>query len=62
MYVLVLVMMFEGRVKVQAFDGLFMDSGSCNEIAVQMENRLESTKPTPEARANTHCFQIPESA
>lgn len=62
MYVLVLIMMFEGAIKVQAFDGLFMDARSCNELAVEMENRLMSTRPTPESSANTYCFQIPESA
>jgi hypothetical protein len=62
MYVLVLIMMFEGRIKVQAFDGLFMDVRSCNELAVEMENRLMSTRPTPESSANTYCFQVPESA
>jgi hypothetical protein len=55
-------MMFEGRIKVQAFDGLFMDAGSCNELAVEMENRLMSARPTPESSANTYCFQVPESA
>jgi len=62
MYVLVLIMMFEGRIKVQSFDGLFMDVHSCNELAVEMENRLMSTRPTPESSANTYCFQVPESA
>jgi hypothetical protein len=62
MYVLVLIMMFEGRIKVQAFDGLFMDAGSCNELAVEMENRLMSARPTPESSANTYCFQVPEIA
>ena len=62
MYVLVLIMMFEGRIKVQAFDGLFMDSSSCKEVAVQMEDRLMSTRPTPESSAKTYCFQVPESA
>lgn len=55
-------MMFEGQIKVQAFDGLFMDVRSCNELAVEMENRLMSTRPTPESSANTYCFQVPESA
>jgi len=43
MYVLVLIMMFEGRIKVQAFDGLFMDVKSCNQLATEMEERLMST-------------------
>ena len=62
MYALVLIMMFEGRIKVQAFDGLFMDADSCNEVAVQMENRLMGTRLTPESSAKTYCFQVPESA
>jgi len=62
MYALVLIMMFEGNIKVQAFDVLFMDAGSCREVAVQMENRLMSTRPTPESSAKTYCFQVPESA
>lgn len=55
-------MMFEGRIKVQSFDGLFMDVKSCNQLATEMEERLMSTRPTPESSANTYCFQVPESA
>jgi hypothetical protein len=62
MYVLVLIMMFEGRIKVQSFDGLFMDVKSCNELATEMEERLMGTRPTPESSAKTYCFQVPESA
>ena len=62
MYALVLIMMFEGRIKVQAFDGLFMDADSCKEVSAQMEDRLMSTRPTPESSAKTYCFQVPESA
>ena len=47
MYVLVLIMMFEGRIKVQSFDGLFMDVKSCNELATELEEGLMSTRPTP---------------
>jgi hypothetical protein len=62
MYVLVLIMMFEGNIKVQSFDGLFMDAKSCNQLATEMEERLMSTRPTSESSANTYCFQVPESA
>ncbi len=62
MYVLVLIMMFEGKVKVEAFNGLFMDVKSCNQLATETEERLMSTRPTPESSANTYCFQVPESA
>ena len=62
MYVLVLIMMFEGNIKVQSFDGLIMDVKSCNQLATELEDRLMSTRPTPESSANTYCFQVPESA
>ena len=62
MYVLVLIMMFEGKIKVEAFNGLFMDVKSCNQLAIETEKRLMSTRPTPESSAKTYCFQVPESA
>jgi len=62
MYALLLVMMFEGKVQVHAFNGLFMDRDSCNAVGSKMETRLEDSKPGPSATAKTYCFQIPESA
>jgi hypothetical protein len=62
MYALLLVMMFEGKVQVHAFNGLFMDHASCNEVGSTMEERLEGSKPGASATAKTYCFQIPESA
>ncbi len=62
MYVLVLIMMFEDKIKVQSFDGLIMDVKSCNQLATEMEDRLMSTRPTPESSAKTYCFQVPESS
>lgn len=61
MYVLVLIMAFEGNIKVQSFDGIFFDFDSCNKVAVAMEERLMSTRPSPQSKADTYCFQIPES-
>lgn len=55
-------MMFEDKIKVQSFDGLIMDVKSCNQLATEMEDRLMSTRPTPESSAKTYCFQVPESA
>jgi hypothetical protein len=54
-------MMFEGKVQVHAFNGLFMDRDSCNAVGSKMETRLEDSKPGPSATAKTYCFQIPES-
>lgn len=62
MYVLVLILSVQGFVKVQAFDGLFMDQSSCNQVAVAMQDRLMGTRPSSEASAKTYCFQVPESA
>ena len=62
MYVLVLIMMFEGKIKVEAFNGLFMDVKSCNQLAIETEKRLMGARPTPESSAKTYCFQVPESA
>lgn len=62
MYVLVLIMMFEGKIKVEAFNGLFMDVKSCNQLATEIEERLMGARPTPESSAKTYCFQVPESA
>ncbi len=61
MYVLVLIMTFQGNMKVQAFHSLFPDWKTCNQVATTMQERLVSTKPSPDATANTYCFQIPES-
>jgi hypothetical protein len=62
MYVLVLILSVQGSVKVQAFDGLFMDQSSCKQVAVAMQDRLMGTRPSSEASAKTYCFQVPESA
>ena len=62
MYALLLVMMFEGKVQVHAFNGLFMDRDSCSSVGTTMEELLEDSKPGPSATAKTYCFQIPESA
>ena len=53
MYALLLVMMFEGKVQVHAFNGLFMDRASCSEVGSKMETRLEDSKPGPSATAKT---------
>ena len=59
MYVLVLIMTFQGNMKVQAFHSLFPDYNTCIKVAVTMEERLVSTKPSPEATAVTYCIQLP---
>ena len=59
MYVLVLIMTFQGNMKVQAFHSLFPDYNTCIKVAVTMEERLVSTKPAPEATAVTYCIQLP---
>ena len=61
MYVLVLIMTFQGNMKVQAFHSLFPDYNPCIKVAVTMEERLVRTKPSPDATANTYCFEIPKS-
>ena len=60
MYVLVLIMTFQGNMKVQAFHSLFLDYDTCIKVAIQMEDKLVSTKPSPDATANTYCFEIPK--
>ncbi len=60
MYVLVLIMTFQGNMKVQAFHSLFPDYKTCMQVATTMEDRLVSTKPSPDATANTYCFEIPK--
>jgi hypothetical protein len=60
-YVLVLIMTFQGNMKVQAFHSLFTDYNTCMKVAIEMEERLVSTKPSPDATANTYCFEIPKS-
>jgi hypothetical protein len=55
-------MMFDGKVQVHAFNGLFLDRDSCTSVGYTMEARLEDSKPGPSATAKTYCFQIPESA
>jgi hypothetical protein len=54
-------MTFQGDMKVQAFHSLFPDYNTCIKVAVTMEERLVSTKPSPDATANTYCFEIPKS-
>ncbi len=60
MYVLVLIMTFQGNMKVQAYHTLFTDFNICMKVAIEMEDRLVSTKPSPDATANTYCFEIPK--
>jgi len=60
MYALLLVMMFEGKVQVQAFNGLFMDNASCVEVGSTLAKRIVVSKPGPSATARTYCFQIPK--
>ena len=36
MYVLVLIMMFEGNIKVQSYSGIIYDKDACNNAAVRM--------------------------
>lgn len=60
MYVLVLVMIFQGETKVKAFDPLFPDWRTCKEVAVSVEKRLMRTRPSPNAVANTYCLQLPK--
>lgn len=61
MYVLVLIMSFQGQVKAQSFPSLFPNWEICNQVAYNMREQLMSTRPTPDATANIYCFQIPES-
>ena len=60
MYVLVLIMTFQGNMKVQAFHSLFPDYKTCMQVATTMEERLVSTKPSPDATANPYCFELPK--
>jgi hypothetical protein len=59
MYVLVLIMMFEGNIKVQSYSGIIYDKDACNNAAVRMEKTLMSTRPTPESLAKAYCFEVP---
>ena len=61
MYVLVLIMTFQGAMKIQAYHTLFTDYSSCRKVAAPLEERLVSTKPSPEATAVTYCIQLPKS-
>jgi hypothetical protein len=59
MYVLVLIMTFQSEMKIQTYHSLFTDYASCRKVAAPMEERLVSTKPSPEATAVTYCIQLP---
>jgi len=61
MYVLVLIMSFQGDVRVQSFPSLFPTWETCTQVSQNMRQRLMSTRPAPDATVNTYCFQIPES-
>ena len=61
MYVLVLIMTFQSNMKIQAYHNLFTDYASCRKVAAPLEERLVSTKPTPEATAVTYCIQLQTS-
>ena len=53
-------MTFQGNMKVQAFHSLFIDYKTCMQVATKMEDRLVSTKPSPDSTANTYCFELPK--
>lgn len=61
MYVLVLIMTLQGEMQIKAHDVLFTDFLSCRKVAAPIEERLVSTKPSPEATAVTYCIQLPTS-
>jgi len=61
MYVLVLIMSFQGDVRVQSFTSPFSSWQACTQVAHNMRQRLMNTRPAPDATVNTYCFQIPES-
>ena len=61
MWVIVMILMNQGNIKVNSFNGIFMEQASCNQYAQRIEKELMKTRPTPESLAKTYCFQVPES-
>ena len=61
MWVLVVILMHEGNIKVNSFNGVFMERASCVQLGNRMEKELMKTRPTPESIAKSYCLQIPES-
>ena len=59
MYVLVLIVMFEGNIKVHSFNEVIYDKDTCDNAATQMEKTLMSTRPTQGSSAKAYCFEVP---
>ena len=59
MYVLVLIIMFEGNIKVQSYSSIIYDKETCDNAATEMEKTLKSTRPAPESTAKAYCFEVP---
>jgi len=58
LYVLVLVLQFNGVVKVKAYAELFESYAGCMRIAVPYEKELMLGKPDPSATADLYCLKL----
>ena len=56
MWVLVTILMHQGNIKVNSFNGVFMERASCVQLGARIEEELMKTRPTPESIAKSYCF------
>jgi len=61
MYVLVLILSLQGDIRAQSLPFLFPNWQTCTEVANKIRKLSMDTRPSPDATANTYCFQIPKS-
>ena len=58
MWVLVTILMHQGNIKVNSFNGVFMERASCVQLGARIEEELMKTRPTPESIAKSYAFRF----
>ena len=60
MWVLIVIMMSGGEVKVSSANKLFSDYSSCTRVSNALEGMLMDTRPTEDSRVSTYCIELPK--
>jgi len=59
MWVLIVVMMSGGEVKVSSASKLFSDYSYCLKVSYALEGMLMDTRPIEDSRVSTYCVGLP---
>ena len=60
MWVLIVVMMSGGDIKVSSASNLFSDYSHCLKVSYALEGMLMDTRPTEDSRVSTYCVELPK--